>query len=53
MQKQETEDRSITTRILRTLYDEVSVAIKQSKVYKNEADFIRDAVREKLERLKK
>lgn len=50
MLKNEADDRSITIRILRSLYEEVSRIVARRNVYSNEADFIRDAIREKLER---
>lgn len=39
---------TITYRMLRTLHNEVSKFVNKSKLYTNEADFIRDATREKL-----
>lgn len=53
MKKELIEDRSITVRILRTLVEEVAVAVKHSGRYTNEADYIRVAIREKLDREKK
>jgi Arc/MetJ-type ribon-helix-helix transcriptional regulator len=50
MSKTLIEDRSITTRILRSLYDDVTDFVKSSTKFSNEADFIRDATREKLEK---
>lgn len=46
------EDNSITTRMLRSLYNEVTNHVDNSPLYTNEADFIRDAIREKLDREK-
>ena len=47
------EDKSITTRILRSLYNEISTIIKKSPRYLNEADFIRVAVSDLIDKEKK
>jgi Arc/MetJ-type ribon-helix-helix transcriptional regulator len=53
MTKSDNDDRSITTRILRALYEEVTNHITPPSRYLNEADFIRVAVRTLLDKEKK
>ena len=53
MQKHQVEDRFITIRILRELHEKVNIMVGKTGIFTNSNDFISEAIREKLERVKR